>query len=78
MISQTLRMATIHNDNQGNDPGSPHPSARLPCNVSTDIRGWPIHYPGLHHYRYGGVASVSKTIQDTKFMGPDKSTCAST
>jgi hypothetical protein len=33
---------------QGDDHGPPHPSARLPCNIMTDIHGWPMHYPGVH------------------------------
>jgi hypothetical protein len=37
------------------------------------IRGWPIHYPGLHHYRNGEVLSDSATINATKFTGPHKS-----
>jgi hypothetical protein len=30
---------------QGDDPGPPHPSAHLPRDTSTDICGWPMHYP---------------------------------
>jgi hypothetical protein len=30
MLSGTLRMTTVHNDDQRDDPGPPHPSARLP------------------------------------------------
>jgi hypothetical protein len=58
---------------QGDDLGPPHPSASLPCDTSTGIRGWPMHYPGIHHYRYGGIASVSVTYEATKFVGPHKS-----
>jgi hypothetical protein len=43
---------------QGYDPGPPHPSARLPRDTSIGIRGWGMHYPGIHHCRYGGIASV--------------------
>jgi hypothetical protein len=34
------------------------------------IRRWPVHYPGLQHFRYGGIASDLMTIDATKFMGP--------
>jgi hypothetical protein len=37
------------------------------------IHGWPIHYPGLHHCRYGRIVSDSATISATMFMGPHKS-----
>jgi hypothetical protein len=33
---------------QGDDQGPPHPSARLPRDTSTGIRGWPMHYPDVH------------------------------
>jgi hypothetical protein len=29
---------------QGDDPGPPHPSSRLPRDTSTGIHGWPMHY----------------------------------
>jgi hypothetical protein len=32
------------------------------------IRGWPIHYPGVHHYRNCGVSSDSATVSTTKFV----------
>jgi hypothetical protein len=37
------------------------------------IRGRPIHYPGIHHYRNAGVLSDSATISATKFVRPHKS-----
>jgi hypothetical protein len=37
------------------------------------IHGWPIHYSGLHHCMYGGIASGSVTITATKFTGSHKS-----
>jgi hypothetical protein len=30
---------------QGDDPRPPHPSARILCDTSAGIRGWPMHYP---------------------------------
>jgi hypothetical protein len=41
-------MAIVHNDGQGVKLGPPHPSARLPHDVSMGIHEWPIRYPGLH------------------------------
>jgi hypothetical protein len=40
-------VAIVRDDDQGVEPDPPYPSARLPCDVSTGIRGWPIHYPDL-------------------------------
>jgi hypothetical protein len=73
MITKTLRVAIIRNDNQGVSPGPPQPSARLPRNTSKAICGLPMQYPSLHHYRYGRIASDSAIISATKFMGPHKS-----
>jgi hypothetical protein len=33
---------------QGDDQGPPHPSAHLPRDTATGIRGWPMHYPDVH------------------------------
>jgi hypothetical protein len=33
---------------QGDDPGPPHPTARLPHDTSTGIHRWLMHYPDLH------------------------------
>jgi hypothetical protein len=33
---------------QGDDQGPPHPSARLPRDTATGIRGWPMNYPDAH------------------------------
>jgi hypothetical protein len=29
---------------QGDDQGPSHPSARLPCDTTMDIRAWSMHY----------------------------------
>jgi hypothetical protein len=29
----------------------PHPSVRFPRDTLTDIRGWHVHYPGVHLIR---------------------------
>jgi hypothetical protein len=36
------------------------------------IHGCPVHYLGLHHCMYGGIASDSATIGITKFTGSHK------
>jgi hypothetical protein len=33
---------------QGDNQGPPHPSARLPHDTVTGIRGWPMHYPDVY------------------------------
>jgi hypothetical protein len=50
---------------QRDDPGPPHPSARIPHDTSTGIRGWPT--------QYGRIAFVLVTNKATKFMGLHKS-----
>jgi hypothetical protein len=37
------------------------------------IRGWPVHYPGIHHCRKGEVSSNTVTVEATKLVGPHKS-----
>jgi hypothetical protein len=37
-----------------------------------NIHVWPIHYPGIHHCRNGGVSSDSATTSATKFIRPHK------
>jgi hypothetical protein len=52
----------------------PFPSARLPYYTTLwAIRGWPVHYPGIHLYRRGEVSSNSVTVKVTKFAAPNKS-----
>jgi hypothetical protein len=36
------------------------------------ICGWPVHYPGIHHDKDGGVSSNTTTISATKFTEPHK------
>jgi hypothetical protein len=52
-----------------------HPCLGVGCHNMTlgAIRGWPIHYPGIHHCRRGEVSSNSVTVEATKFAGPYKS-----
>jgi hypothetical protein len=53
---------------------APFPSARLPYDTTCwAIRGWPVHYPGIHHCRRGEGSSNSVTAKATKFAGPYKS-----
>jgi hypothetical protein len=47
--------------------------AHLPHDTSMGIRGWLMHYLGIHHCRHGGIASISMTHEITKFAGPHKS-----
>jgi hypothetical protein len=42
---ETPHAKKIHEDNQGVEPGPPYPIARVPHDVSTGIRRWPMHYP---------------------------------
>jgi hypothetical protein len=43
----TMRGHSSRRD-QGDDPGPPHPSARLPRTTTMGIHGWPMHYPDVH------------------------------
>jgi hypothetical protein len=72
MLSRTLRVTTIHNNDQGVDLGPPHPSASLP----RDCHDRPIHYPCASsgpHYKYGRVSSDSVTLSVTWITAPHKS-----
>jgi hypothetical protein len=54
----------------------PHPSACLPRDASTDIRGWPIHYPDVHP---GGMVEYRLTRRPWKLpslQGPISLVCA--
>jgi hypothetical protein len=73
MSHEDTTSGTSSRRDQGNDLGPPHPSARLPRDTLISIRGWHMHYPGIHHYSYGGITSVSATYETTKFAGPHKS-----
>jgi hypothetical protein len=39
---------------QGDDQGPPHPSAHLPRDIVTGIRGWSMHYLDVHPLRMVG------------------------
>jgi hypothetical protein len=78
MLSRTLRMTIVHNDNQGVNQGPPHPSARLPrdCLTGQSVGGPPVHYPcclARPSLQVGRIASDPATISATQFMGPHKS-----
>jgi hypothetical protein len=46
---KTIRVATVHDDDQRVEPNRPFPSARLPRDTTLGaIRGWPMHYPFYH------------------------------
>jgi hypothetical protein len=71
--SKILHVATIHDDNQGVGPGSPHPSARLPCDTSPGCQ-WMAHtLSWFTSLQVDSIASDSATNKATKFRGPHKS-----
>jgi hypothetical protein len=65
MISETPCVATVHDDDQGVEPGPPHPSAHLSRDVSTGIHGWPIYYHDLHP---GGMVGHCPTKRPSKLL----------
>jgi hypothetical protein len=70
---KTPRVATVHDNDQRDDLGLPHPSARLPRDTSSGYL-WVAHTLSRYtSWRYDRIASISTTIQATKFMGPHKS-----
>jgi hypothetical protein len=49
---------------------TPFPSVRFPRDTPhKTIRVWPLHYPGMHHYRGGEGSSNSVTIKAIMFEG---------
>ena len=67
-------MATFHNDRVGPIRVPPLPSARLPRDTTLwAIRGWPVHYPGIHHCRNGEGSSDLYSDRTTRLTGPHKS-----
>jgi hypothetical protein len=61
MVSQTLRMATIHTTIKELAHVPPLPSARLPRDTSPGYPWVVVHYPGIHHCKNGEVLSGSCT-----------------
>jgi hypothetical protein len=55
---ETLCMATVPDDDQGVKLGPPYPTACLPRDVSTGVRGWPIRYPDVYP---GGMVGYRST-----------------
>jgi hypothetical protein len=52
------------------DQVAPFPSVCLPRDPPhRAIRGWHVHYLGIHHYRSGEGSSNSATIEATMFVG---------
>jgi hypothetical protein len=72
-VTKTPRAATVHNAIKESGRDLPHPSACLPHDSSTDIRGWHVHYPSIHHCRRGEVSFNSAIVEATNFAGPHKS-----
>jgi hypothetical protein len=49
---------------------APFPSVCLPRDIPhRAIHGWPVEYPGIHHYRRGEGSSNSVTTEATMFAG---------
>jgi hypothetical protein len=72
-FTKTPQVTIVHDDYQGIEPNPLHPSACLSRDTSMSIRGWPVHYPGIHHCRCDEVSSNSATVEATKFARSHKS-----
>jgi hypothetical protein len=67
---KATRVATFTTTIKESSRVTPFPSVRLPRDTPhRAIRGWSIHYPGIHHYRRGEGSSNSATIKATMFAG---------
>jgi hypothetical protein len=56
--TKTPRVATFHDVIKESGWVLRHPSARLPRDTLTSIRGWPMHYPNVHT---GGMVGYHPT-----------------
>jgi hypothetical protein len=66
--TKATRVATFTTMIKESGRVAPFPSARLPRDTPhRAIRGWPIHYPDIHHYRRGEGSSNVVTIKATMF-----------
>jgi hypothetical protein len=71
-------VATVHDAIKESGRVLPHPSACLPLNTSTGIRGWPMHYPDVHP---GGMVGYHPTwgpIELLSLQNPINPVCTST
>jgi hypothetical protein len=57
-VSETQRVATISDNDQGVESGPPYPSARILHDFSTGIRLWTLYYLDLHP---GGMVGYRPT-----------------
>jgi hypothetical protein len=62
-VTQTPWVATVHDDYQRVKPGPPYPSACLPRDTSTGIRGWPPHYPNVHPLSMVGCRPTLRSLK---------------
>jgi hypothetical protein len=70
---KTPHVATVHIDDQRDDPGLPYPSAHLQCDTSPAYLWVARTLSRYTSWRYGMIASFSAIFQATKFTGPHKS-----
>jgi hypothetical protein len=57
--TQAPRVTTVHDDNQRVEPDPSYPSAGLPRDTSSGIRGWLPHYSNVTHEVQWGVVQLS-------------------
>jgi hypothetical protein len=60
---KTLQAVIVHDVIKESGRVLPHPSARLPHDTVTGIRGWPMHYPDVHPL---GTVGYHPTRRHTK------------
>jgi hypothetical protein len=75
---KTPRVAIVHDDFQGVEPGAPYPSAGLPCDTTTGISGWPPHYPIVHSLGMVGCHPTQRLSTLLSLQDPINHVCAST
>jgi hypothetical protein len=64
-VLKTPQVATVQDAIKESGRVLPHPNAHLPHDISTGIRGWPMHYPDVHP---GDVVGYHPTRQPSKLL----------
>jgi hypothetical protein len=77
-VTKAPRMIIVHDDYQRVEPGSAYPSAGLPRDISTGIRGWPPHYPSVHPLSTVGCRPTQRPSKLLSLRDPINLVCAST
>jgi hypothetical protein len=77
-VTKTPHVAIVHDNYQRVKPGPSYPSACLPRDTSTSIRGWSTHYPDLHSVGMVGYRPIRWPSKLLSLWDPINHVCTST